>query len=77
MSKVFIGNLRFSPLWKVTLVFKNSPANSGDMRHRFDPWVGMTPEGGHGNSLQCSCLENAMDRGAWWDIVPMVTEGQT
>ena len=25
------------------LVVKNPPANAGDMRHRFDPWVGKTP----------------------------------
>ena len=37
-------------------------------RHRrpqFNPWVGKTPGGGHGNPLQCSCLENPVDRGAW------------
>jgi len=32
-------------------------------RHRFDPWVRQLPEGGHGNSLQYSYLENPMDRG--------------
>ena len=26
-------------------------------------------EGGHGNPLQYSCLENPMDRGAWWAMV--------
>ena len=25
-----------------------------------------TPGGGNGNPFQCSCLENSMDRGAWW-----------
>ena len=34
-------------------------------RHGFDPWVGKTPGGGHGDSLQYSCLENLMDRGVW------------
>ena len=29
------------------------------------PGSGRSPEGGHGNPLQCSCLENPMDRGAW------------
>ena len=28
-----------------------------------------SPGGGHGNPLQYSCLENAMDRGAWWAMV--------
>ena len=32
-------------------------------RHRFDPWGGKIPEGGLGNPLQYSRLENAMDRG--------------
>ena len=30
------------------------------------PGLGRSPEGGHGNPLQYSCLENPMDRGAWW-----------
>ena len=30
---------------------------------------------GNGNSLQCSCLENPMDRGAWLAMVPGVAEG--
>ena len=29
------------------------------------PGLGRPPGGGNGNSLQCSCLENSMDRGAW------------
>ena len=29
------------------------------------PGLGGSPGGGHGNSLQSSCLENLMDRGAW------------
>ena len=32
---------------------------------------------GNGNPLQCSCLENPMDRGAWWAAVHGVAEGQT
>ena len=28
-----------------------------------------SPGGGNGNSLQCSCLKNPTDRGAWWAIV--------
>ena len=30
---------------------------------------GRSPGGGNGNPLQYSCLENSMDRGAWWAIV--------
>ena len=46
-------------------------------RHGFDPWVGKMPLGGHGNSLQYSCLENLMDRGAWWALVHKVTQSWT
>ena len=32
---------------------------------------------GNGNPLQCSCLENPRDRGAWWAAVSGVTQSQT
>ena len=35
------------------------------------------PGGGHGNPLQYSCLENPMDRGAWWATVHSVEKSQT
>ena len=38
------------------------------------PGWGRPPGGGHGNPLQYSCLENPMDRGAWWATVHRVTE---
>ena len=50
------------------------PANVGDMRHGFNPWIGKIPGGGHGNPLQYSCLENPMDRGAWQATVHRVTK---
>ena len=30
------------------------------------PWLGRSSGEGNGNPLQYSCLENSMDRGAWW-----------
>ena len=33
--------------------------------------------GGHGNPLQYYCLENPMDRGAWWATVHGVAKSQT
>ena len=36
-----------------------------------------SPEGGHGNPLQDSCLENPMDRGAWQATVHGVAKSQT
>ena len=44
-------------------------------RYGFSPWVGRLP--GNCNSLQCSCLGNSMDRGAWWAIVHGVTKSWT
>ena len=37
---------------------------------------GRSPGGGHGNPLQYSCLENSMDRGAWWATVHGVSKSQ-
>ena len=51
---------------RVALVVKKLPANAGDVRDMgLALGSGRFPGGGHGNPLQCSCLENAMDRGAW------------
>ena len=41
------------------------------------PGSGRSPGEGNGNPLQYSCLENPMDRGAWWAIVHGVTKSQT
>ena len=54
---------------------KNPPAGVGDMG--LIPGSGRSPAGGHGNPLQYSCLENPMDRGAWWATVHGVTKSQT
>ena len=44
---------------------KNLAANAGDVRNAgLIPGSGRSPRGGHGNTFQYSCLENAMDRGA-------------
>ena len=49
------------------LVVKNPPANAGDRRDVGSiPGLGRSPGVGHGNPLQYSCLENRVDRGAWW-----------
>ena len=44
-------------------VVKNPPANAGDSGSI--PGSGSSPEEGNGYTLQCSCLENPMDRGDW------------
>ena len=51
---------------------KKSACNAGDLG--LIPGLGRSPGGGHGNPLQYSCLENAMDREAWQATVHGVTE---
>ena len=59
----------------MAVAVKNPPANAGDIAE-----VGLIsgsekfPGGGHGNPLQYSCLENLMDRGAWWATVHRVAK---
>ena len=49
---------------------KESICNAGDARDASSiPGSGRSPGGGHGNPLQHSCLENPMDKGAWWATV--------
>ena len=46
---------------------KNPPANAGDVRDLgLIPGSGRSPGGGQGNPLQYSCLENPVEREAWW-----------
>ena len=57
---------------------KNLPAHVGDARH-----IGSIPGSGrssgveNGTTLQYSCLENSMGRGAWQASVPEITKSQT
>ena len=49
---------------QLALMVKNPPANAGDIRDKgLIPVLGRSPEGGHGNPLHYSCLENPMERG--------------
>ena len=54
------------------LEVKNPPANAGDSRN-----MGSIPESENGNTLQYHCLENSMERGAWWATVHGVSKCQT
>ena len=57
---------------------KKLPAKARDRRDMGSiSESGRPPEGGHGNSLQYSCLENPIDRGAWWVTVHRITKSQT
>ena len=56
---------------------KNTSANAGDIRDTGSILgSGRSSEGGHGNPLQYSCLENPMDRGPWQATVHGVTKSQ-
>ena len=62
----------------VALVVKKPLAKVGDTRDVGSvPGLGRSPGGGHGNPLQYPCLENLMDRGAWWATVHRFAESWT
>ena len=57
---------------------KSLPANAGDARDADSiPGLGRFPGGGNGNPLECSCLENPMDSGAWQITDHGVEKSQT
>ena len=57
---------------------KEPPAMAGDMREvRSIPGSGRSLGGGNGTPLQYSCLENSMDRGAWWATDHGITKSWT
>ena len=63
---------------QVALVVKNLSANAGDIRDEgLIPGLGRSPGRGNGNPLQCSCLENPMETGAWWATVHRVAKSWT
>ena len=62
---------------QVAQVLKNPPANAGDTGDVGSiPGPGRSPGGGNGNLLQFSCLENHMERGAWWPTVHGIAKSQ-
>ena len=62
----------------MVLVVKNLPARAGDLRDMGSVLeLGRSSGEGHGNPLQYSCLEDPMDREAWWASVHRVAESDT
>ena len=60
------------------VVEMNLAADAGDARDTgLITGSKRSPGGGNGNSLQYSCLENPMERGAWWATVYGVTKSPT
>ena len=55
---------------QVVQVIKQTPANAGG------PGLGRSSGGGHGNPLKHSCLENPMERRAWWATVHNILKSQ-
>ena len=69
---------RWKEASQLTRVVKNLPGHVGDPRDSGSiPASRRSPEAGNGSPLQYSCLENPMDRGAWWAFVHGVTKSQT
>ena len=69
---------------QVTVTYKVFPGGASGKepvckcgRCEFNPWMGRSPVGRPGNPLQCSCLENLMDRGTWKATVHRVTRSWT
>ena len=59
-------------------VVKNPPVNAGDSEDQSSiPGWGKSTGGGNSNPLSYSCLENSMDREAWWATVHGVTKSWT
>ena len=54
---------------------KESTCNAGNLDSISGS--GRSPGGGYGHPLKYSCLENPMDRGAWWATVHGVSKSQT
>ena len=63
---------------QVVLVVKNLSANVADVRDMgLISRLGRSPGGGYGNTLQYSCLENHMARGAWQATFHRAAKSQT
>ena len=56
-------------------VVKNLPAHARNVGSI--PGLGKSPQGGNGNPLQYSCLENSIDRGDWWVAIHGVSKNWT
>ena len=61
----------------MALVVENPPANARGDLGDVSLIPGQSPGEGNGSPLQCCCLENPMDRGAWWATVHRVAKSWT
>ena len=78
-EKIWIW-IRLWEYWEAPVAqeVKNPPASAGDAEGQGSvPGLGRCPGEGNGYPLQYSCLENSMDRGAWWATVHRVAKSWT
>ena len=81
--KLASGHPPFLGTWaclasQVALVVKNMPASAADVRDMgLISGLGRSPGEGQHNPLQYPCLENPVDRGAWWATVHSIAKSQT
>ena len=61
----------------MALVLKNLPANVGDMRHEFNPWVKKIPWRRACQPTPVFLLGESHGQGAWWAIVHRVAKSRT
>ena len=74
-NRIILYNLMDILDFSGDLALKNLPANAGG--EGLIPGSGRSPGEGNGNPLQYSCLENPMDRGAWWVTVSGLAKSGT
>ena len=81
-KKIIPGNQYFQRTWSKmpqgfpgVSVVKNLPANAGNVGSI--PRSGRFPRERNDNPLQCACLGNPMDRGAWWTVAHGIEKSQT
>ena len=84
-SYVYAGSI-WTLIWFINLLIyvqtgpagEGLPANAGDTRDSVSiPESRKCPGEGNSNPLQYSCLENSIDRGAWWSIIHGVARSHT
>ena len=76
MHTVLVNKDTFGlPQWLSGKEYACKAGDTGDADST--PGLGRSPGEGNGNPLQCSCLENPMDRGAWPATVQRFTKSQT
>ena len=82
LTTIMWRHFRFILIWTIQMAgFPSCPLDKESACNAGDPssvsGLGRPPGEGNGNPLQYSCLDNPIDRGAWWATVHGVTKSQT